>query len=178
MNPQNLKLPISLRADLKTPLGKLIRGSINETIPLLRKELQNRSSILVGVGDVTSEILVKNNFNPEIIITDGHTKREKLVEWLDYDGYEVITAESPAAEVTQTAWEAIRLSISKAQNESINSHIKVEGEEDLLVLPLLIELPESAYVVYGQPDEGAVIRYINESARKHAHGILSRMEKV
>ncbi|MHA2028284.1 MAG: DUF359 domain-containing protein [Candidatus Kariarchaeaceae archaeon] len=177
MDPQNLKLPLSLRKDLKTPLGQIIRGTINETIPLLKNELERRTGLLVGVGDVTAEILVNNGFKPEIIITDGYTKREKLDEWVDYPGYEEIKTESPAAEITKDAWTVIVSTISKIQREPTYIHIKVQGEEDLLVLPLLVELPDGACVIYGQPNEGAVIRYIDDNAREHALNILSRMEK-
>ena len=51
MLPENLRLPASLREDMKNPLGKLIEGSIKETIPLIKEELNNW--------------LLKTEFDPE-----------------------------------------------------------------------------------------------------------------
>lgn len=176
MNPQTLRLPISLRKDMAAPMGKLIQGSIQETIPALKSELNNWEGILVGVGDVTAEILVNNDFNPEIIITDGYTKREKLAVWLDYPKYKEVHTKSPAALITKIAWKTIIEVIDEVLEKRIKIHIKVDGEEDLLVLPLILELPNGSKITYGQPNQGAVIIDVNQEAKGNALTLIQRME--
>ena len=80
MDPTNLRLPLNLRKELAHPMGKLIKGTIKSTIPLLKNELAKRAGILVGVGDVTADILVHNGFKPEIVITDGKP-RQPGIRW-------------------------------------------------------------------------------------------------
>ncbi|MCE7736252.1 MAG: DUF359 domain-containing protein [Candidatus Heimdallarchaeota archaeon] len=178
MDPQNLHLQHSLRKDLKDPMGKLLKGSIEETIILLRKELEGFKALIVGVGDVTAEILVNNNFQPDMIITDGYTKRKKLKVWVDYPKYDEIRTNSPAAVITKHAWETIIIAIRQLTEKSNKIHIKVDGEEDLLVLPLIVELPIGSIVIYGQPNEGAVVRLVDNESKENATMLLGRMEII
>jgi uncharacterized protein (UPF0218 family) len=53
--------------------------------------------------------------------------------------------------------------------------ILVEGEEDLLTLPCIVESPDNALVLYGQPSEGLVVVSTNAEARQEASLILERM---
>ena len=50
------------------------------------------------------------------------------------------------------------------------------GEEDLLVLPLILELPNGSKIVYGQPNQGAVIRDVNDDTKTNTTSLLGRME--
>lgn len=172
---RHLVLPQSLRQELGKPQGTLVEGTIEETIPQLRRKLFPRSAILVGVGDVTADILIDNNFNPDIVITDGQTKRTQLKTWRNYGGFEVINAVCPAAEITTDAWQAIRKAIRRLPGKS---HIKIVGEEDLLVLPLIVELPIQSKIVYGQPNKGAVIREVTMESKSNARLLLMKFEEA
>lgn len=172
---RHLVLPQSLRQELGRPQGTLVEGTVEETIPKLRQKLNTRSSVLVGVGDVTADILVENKFDPDIIITDGQTKRTQLEDWKEYHGFDILEAKCPAAEITADAWQAIRQAISRLPSKS---HIKIDGEEDLLVLPLIVELPIESIIIYGQPNKGAVMRSINKQAKKSAKQLLAKFEEA
>ncbi len=52
----------------------------------------------------------------------------------------------------------------------------MEGEEDLLVLPLLAEMPLGSVIAYGQPHEGLVVVTVSEERRDWARRFLNRME--
>jgi uncharacterized protein (UPF0218 family) len=160
---------------LGRPQGTLVEGTVEETIPQLQQKLLPRSSVLVGVGDVTADILVENNFEPDIIITDGQTKRTQLEDWRDYRGFDILKASCPAAEITPDAWQAIREAIRRLPGRS---HIKIDGEEDLLVIPLIVELPIESIIVYGQPNKGAVIRIINTESKTSARQLLAKFKEV
>ena len=85
-------LPSSLRKELGQPIGELVKGSIAETLPVLKQKLTPHTYLLVAVGDVTANLFMENDFQPDIIVTDGQTKREALEEWKDWDGYVILLA--------------------------------------------------------------------------------------
>ena len=177
MESVHLRLPSNLRAALAKPQGKLIRGSIEETTPLLLDHLNKEMGIISAVGDVSVQILIENGLLPHIIITDGYTKREKLVTWASYPAYEEITASCPAAEITIEAWESIQMAVEMTKHKS-KIHLRIHGEEDLLVLPLGLELPDGSIIVYGQPDEGVVIIEVSTSSKAKLQDILTKMDQV
>ena len=176
MDTQSLHLQLSLRKYFKDPMGTLIEGTIDQTIPELKRILENHKGILVAVGDVTAEILVTNGFDPDIIITDGYTKREKLSVWQDYPQFINLHAQSPAAIITKNAWETIIKAVKEVSNSGSKIHIKIDGEEDLLVLPLILELPDGSKIIYGQPNQGAVVRDVTDEAKANALALMERME--
>ena len=51
----------------------------------------------------------------------------------------------------------------------------INGEEDLLVIPVCLYAPENSVVMYGQPNEGLVIVKIDENIRKKTQLILDSM---
>ena len=53
--------------------------------------------------------------------------------------------------------------------------ILVDGEEDLLVIPVCIHAPDYAIIMYGQPNEGLVVVKINEEIKKKTKSILECM---
>ena len=60
---------------------------------------------------------------------------------------------------------------------SMSSHVRiiVEGEEDLLALPLFLIVPQGSILLYGQPSEGLVVVKINSKVRKKAKDLMDRI---
>ena len=54
--------------------------------------------------------------------------------------------------------------------------IMVNGEEDLLVLPVCVYAPENSVVMYGQPNQGLVIVKVTPEIRNKAQKLLDLME--
>jgi len=48
----------------------------------------------------------------------------------------------------------------------------VRGEEDLAVIPLVLEAPSGGIILYGQPGRGVVVREIDDEARKDAKKLM------
>jgi hypothetical protein len=70
-----LKLPENLREDLKIPLGDLIND-----IDVNNKNIQpkiNPKSIIITVGDKTTENIISLGIRPQIQIIDGLEKRNQ-----------------------------------------------------------------------------------------------------
>ncbi|MCK4400253.1 DUF359 domain-containing protein, partial [Candidatus Bathyarchaeota archaeon] len=55
--------------------------------------------------------------------------------------------------------------------------VVVEGEEDLLVLPLMAMMPIGSVIVYGQPREGMVVVTLTEERRRWAKDFMAEMEE-
>ena len=169
--PSNdLRLPVHLRRELKDPWGVLLKPETDSYREFLRSKHEAR---LITIGDVcTKTLITEGKTKPFLLITDGVTKREKLAEWEKYEGYEERQVWNPAGMITREAYQAIREVLAGTRA----THLLVNGEEDLLVLPAIIEGKQGDLVIYGQPNEGMVIVRITVSKQLKAKGILSEME--
>jgi uncharacterized protein (UPF0218 family) len=67
------------------------------------------------------------------------------------------------------------IAISEALKSDTRTHIIIEGEEDLLTLAVVLQAPEKALVVYGQPYEGIVVVKVTPEKKKDAQKILNAM---
>jgi uncharacterized protein (UPF0218 family) len=161
-------LPDSLRASLKKPMGLLIKNSEVTKDNILR--VIPKDVFLITVGDATTEKMIKIGLTPSLQIIDSLEKRNKRNLPM---GKTRTTLEcvNPAAEITD---ESIAI-IKRAFQEDIPVRIIVEGEEDLLVLPVALHAPENSVIMYGQPNEGLVIVKVTEEIRNKAIKIMNSM---
>jgi uncharacterized protein (UPF0218 family) len=164
-----VKLPDSLRDQMKIPLGILIPE--NQT---KKEEIQkhlSENSYIITVGDRTTEKMINFDLIPSLQIIDGQEKREQREPPKLEDATE-LTVDNPAAEITPQSVDVIK----KAFDMKSPVRIFVNGEEDLLVLPVCIHAPENAIVMYGQPHEGLVIVKITPEIRNKVQTLLDLME--
>lgn len=192
-----MRLPESYREDLKTPLGVLLpdAGITKEQVAGMIRP----GSYVVTVGDRTTERMMQFGIVPSLQITDGLEKRRarphpKLAETGEADGGEgggsgandddarhagrrvgrgttVLEVSNPPAQITQESVSAIR----RAFETRPPVRIRVNGEEDLLVIPVCVYAPDNAVVLYGQPDEGLVVTPVTDEIRNKTRGIMSHM---
>lgn len=176
MEITTLKLPFELRKELASPKGELLRGTAKENAPKLIALFKKKQvGIIVAIGDVVSEALVKHGFEPQIVVTDGQTKRVSIGYDLAFPGYEVVKVKSPPAVISEEAWREIR-NICRTLTPETRVHLVVEGEEDLLALPFVLELPLNSAVIYGQPNEGAVVITVTQSKKFLIENLMKKME--
>ncbi len=163
-----MHLPERLRADLKKPLGLLLKES-EITKDVILQNI-NHDTLLVTVGDATTEKLVKFGIIPAIQIVDALEKRQKrnLPEGL---ARTLLRCNNPAAEITDESMNTIK----RAFEMEKPVRIIVNGEEDLLVLPVVLFAPENSVVMYGQPNEGLVIVKVTSDIRNKAKAIVDSM---
>ena len=164
-----MKLPENLREDLKIPLGDLIND-----IDVNNKNIQtkiNPKSIIITVGDKTTENIINLGIRPQIQIIDGLEKRNQRDIPLDDTISTVLTCKNPPGEITQESIQTIQ----KAFSSDPPIRIIVDGEEDLLVIPVCIAAPENSVVMYGQPNEGLVIVHVTPEIREKVQKILDVM---
>ena len=162
-----------LRAKLKQPLGKLIRGSFVETMRRFRDMVdKEKPQNIISVGDTVSRNLAKNHFLPRLSIIDNKCMRKRVSPTL-LAADKTVYVKNPQGTITEEAIGAIQDALKG------NQHVKmiVEGEEDLLTLIAIADAPEDSLVVYGQPYEGIVIVKVTPDKKADAAKILKAMEK-
>ena len=164
-----MKLPNSLRDQLKTPLGILLSlGQDNKEN--IQKYLSDNSYIIT-VGDRTTEKMIEYGIIPSLQIIDGFEKRKKR-EFPKLGNASELIIDNPAAEITLQSIEIIK----KAFEMTPPIRLTVNGEEDLLVLPVCIHAPKNSIVLYGQPNKGLVLVEITTEIRNKAQTLLDMMK--
>ena len=154
---------------MKIPLGVLLPE--NQADKSNIKKYLSENSYIISVGDRTTEKMIDFDLIPSLQIIDGQEKREKREPPKLEHAIELIV-DNPAAEIT---FESISI-IKKAFTLQSPVRIFVNGEEDLLVLPVCIHAPENAVVLYGQPNQGLVIVQITPEIRNKVQTLLDLME--
>ena len=161
-----------MRGDLKTPLGELIRGDVSDNVVILREMLEEKKPpCFATVGDYVTFYVMESGLNPDLAVVDHRVMRQ------DVDPFKFIRAKvaviNPAgtikAEAQRVLWDAITLKKRLG--------VVVEGEEDLLVLPLMAMMPIGSVIVYGQPREGMVVVTLTEERRRWAKDFMAEMEE-
>jgi len=154
---------------MKIPLGMLIPE--NQTSKNEIQKYLSENSYIITVGDRTTEKMIDFDLIPSLQIVDGQEKREKRIPPKLKNATE-LTVDNPAAEIT---FQSISV-IKKALTMKSPVRIFVNGEEDLLVLPVCVHAPENAVVFYGQPHEGLVVVKITPEIRNKVQTLLDLME--
>jgi uncharacterized protein (UPF0218 family) len=164
-----VKLPDSLRDQLKIPLGILLPESQTDKTNI--KKHLSENSYIITVGDRTTEKMIEFGLIPSLQIIDSQEKRVKREPPKLANATE-LTVDNPAAEITLQSIDIIK----KAFTMHPPVRLSVNGEEDLLVIPACIHAPENAIVLYGQPNEGLVIVKITPEIRNKTQKLLNSME--
>jgi uncharacterized protein (UPF0218 family) len=161
-----------MRGDLKTPLGELLRGEVSENVVALRKILEERKPpCFATVGDYVTYYIIEAGLQPDLAVVDHRVMRQEVEPF----GFrrDRVTVGNPAgtikAEAQRALWDAITLKKRLG--------VVVEGEEDLLVLPLMAMMPMGSVIVYGQPREGMVVVTLTEERRRWAKDFMAEMEE-
>ena len=164
-----MQLPENFRDQLKNPLGNLIKDNDPNKENILKKIYAE--SIIITVGDKTTEIMVQLGLRPQIQIIDGLEKRNQRTVPVDGAINTKLSCKNPPGEITEESMQIIQ----KAFSCEPPVRIIVDGEEDLLVIPVCIFAPENSVVIYGQPNEGLVIVQITPEIRAKVQKILDAM---
>ena len=164
-----MKLPNSLRDQFKNPLGILLPEDTADKVHISEHLADN--SYIITVGDRTTEKMIDFGLIPSLQIIDGVEKREKR-ELPKLENATELTVDNPAAEITPQSIDVIK------QAFTLQSPVRivVNGEEDLLVIPVCVHAPENSVVLYGQPNKGLVIVKVTPEIRNKTQGLLDLMK--
>lgn len=166
------RLPKSLRARLKEPLGPIV-----DEEQLLAMEQEGRlGRPLICVGDMVCETLLRLGFEPKVLVYDLVTLRGPVPgaveKTLTEHGSRLVEVQNPPATVTRELEEELLNALARDET----TRIRVDGEEDLAGLPAIIHAPEGATMIYGMPNQGLVPVSVTGESRSNAAKILSLMK--
>ncbi|MHA1491508.1 MAG: DUF359 domain-containing protein [Promethearchaeota archaeon] len=191
----NLRIPWEKRYKFAEPLDKLIAGTRENTLEvvdnLFKRDVKSGENFnFYIVGDVVTKDFLANPFLSSFVktcIIDQKTQRGHInVDFEDFFA-EIIEFRNPKGTIQKECWFLLR-TIVKSKKRTL---LKItEGEEDLLVLPLILELPIEEgvknFVFYGQPPitdskldipEGIVIVEVNAANQNKVKEYINIMEK-
>ncbi len=173
----DLTLKKECRDKLKKPLGKLVneRDLLREIKSAFKKgrhPKQGNWSIkneeLITVGDKVTQTILELNLKPKLAIVDYKIERKKT-EYSYRDKFEeVIMAKNKAGTISSQAIEKIKESLKYK-----NCLLEIEGEEDLLTLPVILEM-KKGLVCYGQPKEGIVVVKVDKKKKLEIKELLKK----
>lgn len=175
INPEwqrnTLVLPVDLRKELQKPIGKVINPSD------FLVNYRNKLSHCIAVGDVTTKFCNAMSIPLKMAIVDFVVKRKKTfhsTQQLGFKGSEnTQKVTNPAGSIVSQWWTLLRKDWLKDNNITV---VIVDGEEDLLVLPVVLCAPLGYSLLYGQPDKGLVWVEINENTKNLAYSLASKFD--
>jgi GTP-dependent dephospho-CoA kinase len=157
---------------LKEPFGRLLPGTPAKTMTALNQIIsQTRPTRVIAVGDVVSRETLVAGITVNLRIID-HISMRKPTSAFNLKVKQTYRVKNPPGVIALSAWETIKRAMKA--DEAL---IVVEGEEDLLALPCIVESPSKSLVLYGQPSKGLVVVETNQEVKKDASLILSRMTR-
>ncbi len=170
---RTLILPVRMRPELKEPLGDLIEGEPGEAMARLKEILREKvPPMFASVGDFVTANALEACLDPDIIVIDHRIMRAD-VDPLEHDRPEIFVRNQPGT-INAGAYRALEGAVTLKRRLAVI----VEGEEDLLVLPLMAVMPEGSVIVYGQPGKGVVVVTIDEERRRWVLDFMNRMEEA
>ncbi len=162
-------MPESLRHDLSAPLGPIVH-TLKKDVPI------------ITVGDMTTKTALDAGITPRLMIVDGKVERKAfpdLQPMFNVQKFRQQTFASGPGFISASVSLAIQqffLSYS-SQPQGLEAGprvMKISGEEDLLVLPVIQYAPVGAVVYYGQPGHGIVEVVVTDDIKRHVQELLSR----
>lgn len=162
-----------MRMELKDPIGLLINGDPSDTLMMLKLLIYEKKPVMFAVvGDFTAKNILNAGLRPDIVVIDHRTMRVE-VDPLNHGDKIVWETQNPAGTISSKACKVLENAVTLKREVSVI----VDGEEDLLVLPLIILMPKGSIIIYGQPREGLVVVDVTDERRDWAKDFMKRMEE-
>ncbi len=140
------------------------------------QEVLANANLIITVGDIVTFNLLKNGIIPHLAVVDGKTRRtpatQEIINGTHHPIFQIETVENPPAMITQELLDAIHRALTSPNP----TKIIVKGEDDLAALPAVIMAPISSAVLYGLPEEGAVVVRVTQEKKKEIQSLLDRMK--
>ncbi len=153
---------------LKRPFGTLIADKAVTPHKIL--SMLKGSKRVITVGDATTDNLISFGITPDVAVIDGKERRLKRSFPPGYAATE-LSCRNPSGSISKDAVDVLK----KALNLSPPVRVFVDGEEDMLALPVFIMAPIGSTVLYGQPMEGLVVVKITPEKQREAEDLMSRI---
>ena len=158
------RVPEEKRNIFKEPIGSELKES---------ELIKHHDTKMITVGDVVSLTVRNNGIRPILSVYDGYTERHEMTEFAALvEGEDKVTVANPAGTITDELDGAVRNALTTGKTDLI----RVDGEEDLALMPCILHAPEGAEVVYGWPGKGMMIVSTDDITRKRVEELWKMME--
>jgi hypothetical protein len=129
-------------------------------------ELKDRE--LITVGDRVTQTSLELGLKPKLAIVDYKIGR-KEIDYNYQDKFKkILSAINKPGQISEEVTKKIKESLKYE-----NCLLEIDGEEDLLVLPVILKL-KTGIVCYGQPNEGIVLIKINKKKKEKVKNLLEK----
>lgn len=163
-----LVLPGALRNNLKKPMDTLYKNGIFN-------EKKTDFSRVITVGDFVTKSFNEKSLDQKISVVDYLVNRKNefsSFKELGFKGNEkVLEVSNPAGCLTPPLFKSVSEILNLA-NSAKRLILKINGEEDLSVLPFLLLAPLGFTIFYGQPSCGIVKVEVTEENKEKAYKIV------
>jgi len=164
-----LILPPELREEVRKPFGPVLSGSA--AMDACRKAARP----LISVGDQCASDLIDAGIAPDILIFDFKIKREEITremkEKISPHAKEAFVVLSGAGSISPE----LEIAVSRVLTEGKGA-VMVAGEDDLS--SLVMARARQGTLVYGQPNEGAVVVPLgSKEIQQKAGALLGKMRR-
>ena len=159
------RVPEGLLDLFKEPIGKEIDESYLSKL---------KDSTTITVGDVVSLTVWRNGIVPVLSVYDGLTERHETTGFADLvkeRGLEEMVVENPPGTVTDRLEDAIKQTMFGKPGI-----IRVIGEEDLALMPCILNAPDGFDVIYGWPKKGMMLVATDDVVRNKIRELWNKME--
>ena len=170
-----LSMPESLRPVLQKPLGMIFKDEKS----LLQCINTSKHIMIIAVGDIIVDSLLKTGIDPDVKIIDFRSRRKEFSLFnFQFSIKSQISnlkkyKNNPGTINLKTS-EVIQEKIKQALYKKEKSWIVVEGEEDLLALPAILFAPLNSLVLYGHWQHGIIAVEVNEKMKNKALSIIDK----
>lgn len=156
-----------MKKEFRKPFGRIFT-SVDE----IKSRLKGKK--VIAVGDAVSYFLIKNKLPPDILVYDKKILRKpvntEISQSIDNFRAKKFSVKNPSSTITNDLWKKVKESLVLSDRVKI----LVEGEEDLTVLPFVLESPEGTLILYGL-GSGFVLLEVNNNLKKECKKLLSQM---
>ncbi len=191
------QLPKEMRKELAKPMDLLFEGSPELSIPKAINFLKdyeitynqlNSKRYIICVGDVVSESFFADSYLSERVayyFIDGKTLRTQIKGAMNTANIDNITIKNPQGFISDEALKIINN--LEFQDKPHPTLVFVDGEEDLLALPLILSLPQNYLLFYGQPPitdaqpptpAGLGLLVVTSNLKQKIQKLIDRFEKI
>ena len=155
-------LPNELRKELRKIWGIPLFNGRRKITRKFKKFIQEKKfKKIITVGDYCSLALPS-----DVKIFDGKVKRKKIKTILKFS----LSCRNLPGTIQREVWSVLKKAIEN------NENVFVDGEEDLLVIPLVLLSEKGAVVVYGFPDKGICLIEVSSKVKKDFKELLRKFE--
>jgi len=172
-----LIMPEYLREELRKPLGCVFK----DTKDLLQCFKTLKWTMVIAIGDIIVDALMKQGIEPEVKIIDFRSRRKEFLisnfkflfksKFLNFKKY----INEPGTINIKTA-EKLQQMIRHPSGVEAKSWLVIDGEEDLLALPAILFAPLGSLVLYGHWQLGVVGVEVTEEIKEKVFQTIKKFK--